>query len=108
MRTRSFLPYDLAFDLNRTIADRRAGLLEARLTGDLEGIIHRTIEAADDGCLITFDEDVVTHETALNRLAPLLRPAYSVNHIERRTVDLVRVRVVLRYTDSSTVFTFGV
>jgi Polyketide cyclase / dehydrase and lipid transport len=37
MRTRSLLPYDPSFDLERTIADPRAGILEARLTGDLEG-----------------------------------------------------------------------
>ena len=60
IRTRSILPYDLAFDLERTIADRRAGILEARLRGDLEGVIRWTIAAAGSGCLITFDEDVIT------------------------------------------------
>jgi ribosome-associated toxin RatA of RatAB toxin-antitoxin module len=80
MRTRSILPYDLAFDLQRTIADPRGGILEARLTGDLEGVIRWTIEPAADGCLITFDEDVVTNKTALNRLASIVRPAYVANH----------------------------
>ena len=80
MRTRSVLPYDLAFDLERTTADRHAGILEARLTGDLEGVIRWTIEPADDGCLITFDEDVVTNKALLNRLAPIVRPAYAANH----------------------------
>jgi hypothetical protein len=80
MRTRSILPYDLAFELERTIADPRAGILEARLTGDLEGIIRWTIEPDADGCLITFDEDVDTNKAALNRLAPIVRPAYVANH----------------------------
>ena len=80
MRTRTFLPYDLAFDVERTIADQRSGVLEARLTGDLEGVIRWTIEATDDGCLITFDEDVVTNKPLLNRLAPVVRPAYAANH----------------------------
>jgi ribosome-associated toxin RatA of RatAB toxin-antitoxin module len=80
MRTRSFLPYDLAFELARTIADPRAGVLEARLTGDLEGLIRWTIEAEADRCLITFDEDVVTTNATLNRLAPIVRPAYVANH----------------------------
>jgi hypothetical protein len=80
MRTRSLLPYELAFGLVRTIADPRAGVLEARLTGDLEGTIRWTIEAVADGCLITFDEDVVTTNPTLNRLAPIVRPAYVANH----------------------------
>jgi len=80
MRTRSILPYDLAFDLERTIADRRSGILEARLSGDLEGVIRWTIVSAGGGCLITFDEDVITTKAALNRLAPIVRPAYSANH----------------------------
>ena len=80
MRTRSILPYDLSFELERTIADPRAGILEARLTGDLEGVIRWTIEPTSDGCLITFDEDVVTNKATLNRLAPIVRPAYVANH----------------------------
>lgn len=80
MRTRSILPYDLAFELERTIADPGAGVLEARLTGDLEGVIRWTIEGTRDGCRITFDEDVVTNKATLNRLAPIVRPAYVANH----------------------------
>lgn len=80
LRTRSILPYDLAFDLERTIADPRGGILEARLTGDLEGVIRWTIEPAADGCRIAFDEDVVTNKALLNRLAPIVRPAYVANH----------------------------
>lgn len=44
-------------------------MLEARLTGDLEGVIRWTIERVADGCRITFDEDVVTNKALLNRLA---------------------------------------
>jgi hypothetical protein len=80
LRTRSILPYDLAFDLARTIADPLGGVLEARLSGDLEGVIRWSIEPAGDGCRITFDEDVVTNRAALNRLAPIVRPAYVANH----------------------------
>lgn len=80
MRTRSVLPYDLTFALERTIADRGAGILEATLTGDLEGVIRWTIAPTDSGCLITFDEDVVTNKATLNALAPLVRPAFRANH----------------------------
>lgn len=60
--------------------DPHAGILEARLTGDLAGVIRWTIEPAADGCLITFDEDVGTTKATLNRLAPVVRPAYIANH----------------------------
>lgn len=76
----SILPYDLAFDLVRTLAHPLGGVLEARLTGDLEGVIRWSIEPAGDGCRITFDEEVVTTKAALNRLAPIVRSAYVANH----------------------------
>lgn len=83
LRTRSLLPYDLAFDLRRTIADPTSGVLEAVLSGDLEGRIRWTIETAETGeggCRITFDEDVVTNKRALNAFAPIARPAFVANH----------------------------
>ena len=80
MRTRSVLPYDLAFTLDRTVADPQAHVLEAVLRGDLEGRIRWTIESTDAGCLITFDENVITNKTALNALAPIARPAFVANH----------------------------
>jgi hypothetical protein len=80
MRTRSFLPYDLAFVLERTVADPSAGILEARLTGHLEGVIRWTVERAVDGCVVTFDEDVILNRPALNRLGAIVRPAYVANH----------------------------
>ncbi|HVR88959.1 MAG TPA: hypothetical protein VHG53_05370 [Candidatus Limnocylindria bacterium] len=80
IRTCSILPYDLGFELERTVAEPQAGILEARLTGDLEGLIRWSIEPTDDGCLITFDEQVVTNKAAPNALAPLARPAFGANH----------------------------
>ncbi|HUQ17095.1 MAG TPA: SRPBCC family protein [Candidatus Saccharimonadales bacterium] len=83
LRTRSLLPYDLAFDLRRTIADPVGGVLEAVLSGDLEGRIRWTIETAEtaeSGCRITFDENVVTNKRALNVFAPIARPAFVANH----------------------------
>ena len=80
LRTRSVLPYDLAFDLHRTIADPHGGILEARLSGDLDGVIRWTIEGAGDGCRLTFDEDVALNKALLNTLAPVVRPAYRANH----------------------------
>lgn len=80
MRTRSILPYDLAFAIERTIADPRGLILEARVSGDLEGVIRWSIAAADNGCLVTFDEQVALNKALLNRLAPIVRPAYAANH----------------------------
>jgi hypothetical protein len=80
LRTRSFLPYDLSFTLARTIVDPAAGILEAQVAGDLEGVIRWTIAGTAEGARLTFDEDVVTTKPLLNRLAPLVRPAYVANH----------------------------
>jgi hypothetical protein len=80
MRTRALLPYDLAFMLIRATADAAAGILEARLEGDLEGHIRWTITPTTDGSLITFDEEVITCKPLLVRLALIARPAFVANH----------------------------
>ncbi len=63
-----------AFELRRRVADPVAGILEADLDGDLAGRIRWTIRGTSDGCLVTFDEDVVTNKASLNVLAPVARP----------------------------------
>lgn len=96
LRTRSLLPYDLAFTLDRTIVDPAAGILEARLAGDLEGRIRWTIGPTATGSLLVFDEDVVTTKPLLNRLAPLVRPAYAANHARMMAHGEAGLRTLLR------------
>ena len=80
LQVRSFLPYALEFTLAATRADRAAGVLEAKLTGDLDGVTRWTIAEATNGSRLVFHEDVVTTKRWLNALAPLARPAFKANH----------------------------
>ncbi len=80
LRVRSLLPYYLDFELARSLEDMRSGVLEARLSGDLDGFSRWTVEEAARVTRAIFDEEVVTHKRSLNVLAPLARPAFRANH----------------------------
>ncbi len=81
MRTRSFLPYELNFLLTRQRADPLAGVLEASMSGHLEGTSRWTIAAHGRGSRIVFEESVRTNRWALNKLVFLgARPAFAANH----------------------------
>lgn len=77
---RSVLPYDLEFTARKSKSDRQAGILEARLNGDLEGFSRWTITASPGGTLAVFDEEVIVNKGPLRRLAPIARPAFQGNH----------------------------
>jgi hypothetical protein len=80
VRCRSFLPYDLRFTARRKIADPELGILEMVLEGDLEGYSRWTISGASGPTNLLFDEEVVTNKALLNRLAPVARPGFVLNH----------------------------
>jgi hypothetical protein len=77
---RSVLPYDLDFFSRQARRDPDAGILEANLTGDLEGFSRWTITASADGTLAVFDEEVTAQKALLRRLALIARPAFQLNH----------------------------
>ncbi len=77
---RSLLPYDLEFTVQKSRSDRQAGILEARLNGDLAGFARWTIVASSGGTLAVFDEEVVVNKGLLRRLALIARPAFKSNH----------------------------
>jgi hypothetical protein len=77
---RSLLPYDLEFTVRQSQRDRRAGILEAGLEGDLEGFSCWSITASSGGALAVFDEEVIVNKKLLRRLAPIARPAFKGNH----------------------------
>jgi hypothetical protein len=79
-RARSVLPYELRFTMERTKEDSVAGVLEARLAGDLDGLSRFTISRDGSGTRLLFEEEVVTHKRLLNRLALVARQAFKVNH----------------------------
>jgi hypothetical protein len=80
LRCRSLLPYDLRFVTEQARRDRDAGVLEAKMEGDLEGFSRWTISADGTGSRLVFDEVVITNKRMLNLLAPLARPAFKANH----------------------------
>lgn len=77
---RSLLPYDLTFTVCQPQRDPHAGILDARLVGDIEGSSRWTITAAPGGTLAVFDEKVIVNKSLLRRLAPIARAAFVVNH----------------------------
>lgn len=80
MRARSWLPYDLNFTLSRTRQDPGAGILEARMEGDLEGFSRWSLTRSGELTLADFQEEVVVNRPLLRRLAPIARPAFRANH----------------------------
>lgn len=81
---RSKLPYDLRVHLQQRRRDPAARVLEARLTGDIEGDATWRVEPlpapAEASSAAYFTEDVEARASMLRRLAPLARPAFIANH----------------------------
>jgi hypothetical protein len=77
---RSSLPYDLDFVTRQNRMDANAGLLEANMTGDLEGFSRWTITSAGSGTTAVFEEEVTANKSLLRKLALVARPAFKVNH----------------------------
>lgn len=77
---RAALPYSLHVRLHKEIEDRQTGILRTRLTGDLEGWSNWSIVALGTGCILRFDEEVVTTKPIMNALAPVAGPLFRLNH----------------------------
>lgn len=80
MVARSTLPYELRFVSEDRGGDHRRGVIDAHLSGDLEGFARWTVTDLGTGCRLTYDQEVETNKALLNRLAPLARPAFRANH----------------------------
>lgn len=80
VRIRSFLPYTLAFELQRSIMDRERGVLVATMTGDLAGRSSWEIRGDGGGSRLRFHEEATVERPILRRLEPLARPAFIANH----------------------------
>jgi hypothetical protein len=80
LRVRSVLPYYLDFESTRVREDASSGVLEAQLSGDLDGYSRWTIDGFGGMTRAVFDEEVDTHKRSLNVLAPVARPAFRANH----------------------------
>lgn len=80
LRIRAALPYSLHVRLHKEIEDERTGTLRTSLSGDLEGWSSWSIEAFGTGCILRFEEKVVTTKPIMNALTPIARPLFRLNH----------------------------
>lgn len=76
---RSLLPYRVEFEIETTRVERPA-LLEGRASGDLAGVGRWRFVEQDGVTAVLYEWDVRTTKPWMNRLAPLLRPAFEWNH----------------------------
>lgn len=77
---RSLLPYELRFVTEQALIDPEHGVLDAHLSGDLEGRSRWSIAADGPGTALSYNQEVVTQTRLLNALSPALRPAFVANH----------------------------
>lgn len=80
MVARSLLPYELRFVSEARPGHGARGIIDARLSGDLEGFARWTVGEVDGGCRLVYDQEVDTHKRLLNVLAPVARPGFRLNH----------------------------
>ena len=76
----ALLPYSLRFSMEREVDDASAGVLVARMTGDLEGTSCWRLSPVEGGCSMLFEEVVEANKVLLRVLAPIARPAFVLNH----------------------------
>jgi hypothetical protein len=77
---RSSLPYELRFTTTQAVRDPVNRVLEASMSGDLEGFSRWTVSVGSNGTSATFDEEVVATKPLLRRLELVARPAFKANH----------------------------
>jgi uncharacterized protein YndB with AHSA1/START domain len=76
---RSLLPYRVEFEILTTRVEPQA-LLEGEASGDLAGIGRWRFYEQDGVTAVLYEWEVRTTKPWMNRLAPLLRPAFEWNH----------------------------
>jgi hypothetical protein len=76
---RSLLPYRVSFEVTTTRVDR-PNLMEGHAVGELEGIGRWRLYERDGVTAVLYEWNVATTRPWMNRLAPLLRPAFEWNH----------------------------
>ncbi|MEU0598326.1 SRPBCC family protein [Streptomyces sp. NPDC006393] len=80
IRIRSLLPYDLTFTAHQARRDPAAGVLEATMSGDLDGWARWTLTARGAGTLARYDQEVDVRKPLLRRFAVPGRPIFRLNH----------------------------
>jgi uncharacterized protein YndB with AHSA1/START domain len=81
VRIRSVLPFELRTIAREVRQDPAAGVLEAALSGDMDGFTRWTVTTRGDGASVAvFREEVVVRRPLLRRLAVPGRPFFRANH----------------------------
>ncbi|MDX6626274.1 MAG: hypothetical protein QOE56_1263 [Solirubrobacterales bacterium] len=76
---RSLLPYRVSFEVTTTRVER-PHLLEGHAVGELEGVGRWRFYEQDGVTAVLYEWNVATTKPWMNRMAPLLRPAFEWNH----------------------------
>ncbi|MDJ0464841.1 SRPBCC family protein [Streptomyces sp. H27-C3] len=79
-RFRSLLPYDFVVTVTERRRDPAAGVLEAAMTGDLEGWARWTVTAHGAGTRAHYEQEVEVRKPLVRRLAVPGRPFFIANH----------------------------
>ncbi|MER6345483.1 SRPBCC family protein [Streptomyces sp. NPDC001595] len=80
IRIRSLLPYDMTFTAREVRRDPADGVLEAALSGDVDGWSRWTVTARGPGSLVRYEQEVRVRKALLRRLAVPGRPFFRANH----------------------------
>ncbi|MEU1127673.1 SRPBCC family protein [Streptomyces sp. NPDC005899] len=79
-RFRSALPYDLFVTLRQRRTDPVARILEAGMSGDLEGWARWTVTPHEGGSRVLYEQEVEVRTALLRRFAVPGRLLFRVNH----------------------------
>ncbi|MFI9627762.1 SRPBCC family protein [Streptomyces sp. NPDC052042] len=79
-RIRSVLPYDLVMTMRERRHDPRAGVLEAVISGDLEGWARWTVTSHGTGSRVVYEQEVEVRRRLMRLLAVPGRAAFRANH----------------------------
>ncbi|MET9699113.1 SRPBCC family protein [Streptomyces sp. NPDC006529] len=79
-RVRSFLPYEMEITATELLRDPAGGVLEAALSGDLEGWARWTVRPRGRGTRILYEQEVEVRRPLMRRLALPGRPVFRLNH----------------------------
>ena len=74
------LPYSLEFLMEKEVDDPDKGILQASLSGDLDGFSSWEIRNSDHGCRLIYDQEVEVTKRLLQVFAPIARPLFKANH----------------------------
>ncbi|WP_274556143.1 SRPBCC family protein [Streptomyces spiramyceticus] len=80
LRFRSLLPYELVVTVGQARRDAAAGVLEAAMTGDMDGWARWTVRPHGTGTRAVYEQEVEVRKALVRRFAVPGRPVFIANH----------------------------